>query len=56
VRMMGSGPRPPDKVVSPDRVDPGYIDSPYLRTPGALTDEPWKNYSDSLLSAGGGSP
>jgi phospholipid/cholesterol/gamma-HCH transport system substrate-binding protein len=53
VRMMSSGPRPPDKVVSPDRVDPGYIDSPYLRTPGALTDEPWKDFRKSFLSGGG---
>jgi phospholipid/cholesterol/gamma-HCH transport system substrate-binding protein len=53
VRMMGSGPRPPDKVVSPDRVDPGYIDSPYLRTPGALSDEPWRDYRQSSLSPEG---
>jgi phospholipid/cholesterol/gamma-HCH transport system substrate-binding protein len=51
VRMMGSGPRPPDKIVSPDRVDPGYIESPYLRTPGALADEAWKDYSKSSLSS-----
>jgi phospholipid/cholesterol/gamma-HCH transport system substrate-binding protein len=56
VRMMNSGPRPPDKVVSPDRVDPGYIDSPYLRTPGALTDEPWTDYRQSFLSQDGGKP
>jgi phospholipid/cholesterol/gamma-HCH transport system substrate-binding protein len=52
VRMMGAGDRPPDKVVSPDRVDPGYIDSPYLRTPGALSDEAWKDYRQSFLSSG----
>jgi phospholipid/cholesterol/gamma-HCH transport system substrate-binding protein len=56
VRLMNSGVRPPDKVVSPDRVDPGYIDSPYVRTPGALSNEPWKDYRDSFLSGAGGSP
>jgi len=53
VRLMNSGVRPPDKIVSSDRVDPGYIESPYIRTPGALANQPWKDYRDSFLSAGG---
>jgi phospholipid/cholesterol/gamma-HCH transport system substrate-binding protein len=52
VRMMNTAARPPDKVASPDRADAGYIDSPYVRTPGALADEPWSDYRKSFLSAG----
>ena len=54
VRMMGSGVRPPDRVVSPDRNDPGYIDSPYVRTPGALTNEGWPDFAKSFLTPEGG--
>jgi hypothetical protein len=54
VRLMNSGVRPPDRVVSPDRADPGYIDSPYLRTPGALANTPWTDNGASFLSGNGG--
>ena len=54
VRMLGSGVRPPDKTVSPDTNEAGYIDSPYVRTPGSLVNEPWKDYRKSFLSEGGG--
>lgn len=50
IRILPAGQMPPNHEISPDTWGPGYIPAPYLRTPGALVNEPWKDFRTSYLS------
>ncbi|MEA2127059.1 MAG: hypothetical protein QOI80_3841, partial [Solirubrobacteraceae bacterium] len=38
---------------SPDDTREGQLSKPYLRTPGALEGEPWKDFADSFVGGDG---
>jgi phospholipid/cholesterol/gamma-HCH transport system substrate-binding protein len=40
--------------LGPDDCGPGALKAPFLRSPGALECEPWTDYEDSFVVAGGG--
>jgi ABC-type transporter Mla subunit MlaD len=40
---------PPRNVITPGSGAPGRLDPPFVRTPGALQSEPWRDYADSFL-------
>lgn len=40
------------KVLSPSGDGAGQLRPPYLRTPGALEGEPWRDYADSFVGGG----
>jgi phospholipid/cholesterol/gamma-HCH transport system substrate-binding protein len=47
-------PPAPTQVQAPDSNAAGQLKAPFLRTPGALEGEPWRNFSDSFVAGGGG--
>jgi phospholipid/cholesterol/gamma-HCH transport system substrate-binding protein len=47
-------PPAPTKVLKPDGAGPGQLKAPYLRVPGALAGEPWRDYADSFVAGGEG--
>jgi phospholipid/cholesterol/gamma-HCH transport system substrate-binding protein len=44
----------PTKVLKPDGAGPGQLKAPYLRVPGALAGEPWRDYAGSFVAGGQG--
>ena len=40
-------------VLDPSGSGAGQLRAPYLRTPGALEGEPWKNFADSFVAGDG---
>ena len=47
-------PPAPTKVLKPDGAGPGQLKAPYLRVPGALAGEPWRDYAGSFVAGGEG--
>jgi len=47
-------PPAPTRRASADGVDAGQLAKPFLRTPGALQDEPWRDYAQSFVAGEGG--
>ena len=45
-------PPAPTNVLAPDSNGPGQLALPYLRTPGALESEPWRDYRKSFAAGG----
>ena len=45
-------PPAPTKVLEPDGDGAGQLKAPYLRVPGALGGEPWRDYADSFVAGG----
>ena len=39
--------------IGPEECTPGFVELPFLRYPGTLGCEPWPDYEDSFLDAGG---
>jgi phospholipid/cholesterol/gamma-HCH transport system substrate-binding protein len=46
-------PPAPTQVQAPDSNAAGQLKAPFLRTPGALEGEPWRDFSSSFVSRGG---
>ncbi|MEA2449322.1 MAG: phospholipid/cholesterol/gamma-HCH transport system substrate-binding protein, partial [Thermoleophilaceae bacterium] len=46
-------PPAPTQVGAPDSNAAGQLKAPFLRTPGALEGEPWRDFSTSFVAGGG---